>query len=108
MPGAAGARAAFSRSAGAGALAGDLLYFQGMSWLNLGDGPRASAAFDALLEQARAGLAASPAMDFFAKFGEKESAGRRDAGFRYLKGLAFLGTGATSEGPVGARTCPVA
>ncbi len=84
---------AFRQSVGGGAAPGELKYYEGLSWLKLGDKRRASAAFDELIDRARAGLAAYPAMDYFAKFGETESAGRQEAGLHYLLGLGFLGKG---------------
>jgi tetratricopeptide (TPR) repeat protein len=90
-------REAFSHSAGGGPPPGELLYYQGLSWLKLGERSRASAAFDALIGYASAGLAEKPVMDYFAKFGERESAGRRTAGLHYLKGLGFLGKGQRGE-----------
>lgn len=91
------AREAFTRSAGGGAPPGELLYYQGLSWLRLGEKRQGSAVFDALIDRARAGLAAKPALDFFAKFGERESAGRQEAGFHYLLGLGLLGKGQRAE-----------
>ena len=75
----------------------ELLYYKGMSWRRLGEERQAGAAFDTLLERARAGLSAQPDVDFFAKFGDRESAGRREARLRYLLGLGFLGRGRRTE-----------
>ncbi|OGD20001.1 MAG: hypothetical protein A2W03_15995 [Candidatus Aminicenantes bacterium RBG_16_63_16] len=91
------AKEALALSADGDAPPGELLYYKGLSWRKLGDPGRATAAFDALIAHARAGLADRPSMDFFAKFGERESAGRREAGLHYLLGLGFLGQGRRVE-----------
>ncbi len=87
------ARDAFRRSARGGSAPGELLYYEGLSWLRLGQTRQASIAFDAVIDRARTGLAAEPDLDFFAKFGERESADRQAAGFHYLMGLGLLGKG---------------
>ncbi len=94
---AAGAKEAFRRSAGGGAPADELLYYKGLSWRKLGEERQAGAAFEALLERARAALSAKLEVDFFAKFGDRESAGRREADLHYLLGLGYLGKGQRAE-----------
>jgi hypothetical protein len=47
--------------------------------------------FQGLAEYAEQRITASPAMDFFTKFGEKQSAAAQRAQAYYLLGLAYLG-----------------
>jgi tetratricopeptide (TPR) repeat protein len=91
------AKEMFERSANSNAPPGELLYYQGLSCRKLGRGEEAAAAFDRLVNWSRAGLDGQPAMDYFAKFGGRESAERREAGFRYLLGLGLLGQGQRAE-----------
>ncbi len=91
------ARQAFRRSVGGGDAAGELAYYQGLAWRELGDEPKADAAFNNLIQTAQKSLGTPPAADYFAKFGENESALRRTARLHYLLGLGFLGKGQHSE-----------
>jgi hypothetical protein len=50
-----------------------------------------------LADKARAALAAAPAMDFFEKFGERQSARTRQAALHFLAGLGLLGLGKEAE-----------
>jgi tetratricopeptide (TPR) repeat protein len=87
----------FERSANCAAPPGELLYYQGLSCRKLGRVGESEAAFDRLVAWGRAGLEGQPAMDYFAKFGERESAERRQAEFRYVLGLGLLGRGRQAE-----------
>jgi len=89
----AGAEEAFERSATAAAGLSDLTYFQGLSWKMLGQDSKARDCFDRLVQFAREQMEQAPAMNFFAKFGEKESAKRRKANLHYLLGLGLRGQG---------------
>ncbi len=89
----AAAREAFKRSTEAPAGPSEAAYFQGLSWRRLGEEPRALECFDRLIDFARENIKESPAMDYFAKFGERESGRRRTAQFHYLLGLGRLGRG---------------
>jgi tetratricopeptide (TPR) repeat protein len=68
-------------------------YYQGLSRRKLGDGQKASETFAGLIAFAQENLAKSPSLDYFAKFGERESALRREARYHYLLGLGLLGSG---------------
>jgi tetratricopeptide (TPR) repeat protein len=68
-------------------------YYQGMALLNLGCAEEAERMFEGLERFARKRLKDSPEMDFFAKFGERQSASYRRAQAHYLLGLSFLGKG---------------
>jgi len=50
-----------------------------------------------LITFAQKRLKAAPSLDFFAKFGEKQSAATRQAQARYLLGLGCLGKGNKAE-----------
>jgi tetratricopeptide (TPR) repeat protein len=88
---------AFKRSAEAASGPPETAYFQGLSWRKLGQEPRARECFDRLIGLARENLEKGPAMDFFAKFGERESGRRRTAYFHYLLGLGRRGWGEQAE-----------
>jgi len=88
---------AFKRSAEAASGPPETAYFQGLSWRKLGQEPRARECFDRLIGLARENLEKAPAMDFFAKFGERESGRRRTANFHYLLGLGRRGRGEEAE-----------
>jgi tetratricopeptide (TPR) repeat protein len=88
---------AFKRSAAAVIRPGVPAYFQGLSWTRLGEEEMARACFDRLVGFARENLEKAPSMDYFAKFGERESGRRRMAHFHYLLGLGRRGRGEEAE-----------
>ena len=90
-------REAFRRSAEAMAGPSESTYYQGLSWRKVGEEPRARESFEGLVRFARAGLEKAPAGDYFAKFGEKESANRREAHLHYLLGLGLRGLGQEAQ-----------
>ncbi len=90
------AREAFQRSADAVVGPGVPAYYQGLSWRKLGQEERAGACFSRLARFAQESLDKAPGMDFFAKFGERESGRRRMAYFHYILGLAKRGRGEVS------------
>jgi tetratricopeptide (TPR) repeat protein len=91
------ARKAFECSAQASADPSEMTYFQGLSWKRLGRDSDAGRCFELLIRFARAKLAQSASLDYFAKFGEKESAKRREANLHYLLGLGLRGLGKDAE-----------
>jgi len=91
------AREAFERSAQAPADLSELTYFQGLSWKRLGRDLDAQRCFERLVRLAREKLEKSPAMDYFAKFGKKESAQRRQANLHLILGLGLRGLGKDAE-----------
>jgi tetratricopeptide (TPR) repeat protein len=64
-----------------------------MSYLRLGRKGDAVRLFSGLKQFAQERLEATADMDFFAKFGEKQSAVSRRAQAYYLLGLSYLGSG---------------
>jgi len=69
----------------------ELSFYQGMSYQRLGQKEDAERIFSGLMRFARERLEATADMDFFAKFGERQSAVSRRAQAHYLLGLGFLG-----------------
>ena len=68
-------------------------YYSGLALSELGRTSEAAARFEDLARRAREALAASPSMDFFEKFGERQSARSRQANLHFLAGLGLLGMG---------------
>ena len=71
----------------------ELSYYQGVSYLRLGRKEDAVRLFSGLMRFAQERLETTGDMDFFAKFGERQSAANRRAQAHYLLGLSFLGKG---------------
>jgi len=71
----------------------ELSYFQGMSFQRLGRKDEAERMFSGLIRFSEERLRATEEMDFFAKFGEKQSAANRRAQAHYLLGLSYFGKG---------------
>jgi tetratricopeptide (TPR) repeat protein len=71
----------------------ELSFYQGMSCRELGREEEAIRIFSGLKAFARQKVESTADMDFFAKFGEKQSAAKRRAQAHYLLGLAHLGIG---------------
>ena len=90
-------RKSFERSVEKASGPSELTYHQGLSWRKIGVEARARDSFEVLVRFARAGLEKAPAGDYFAKFGEKESANRREAHLHYLLGLGLRGLGREAE-----------
>ncbi len=87
------AREYYERSIAQPAKGAESDYYQGMSYLRLGRVEQARQMFDGLTQFALKRLEDSPDMDFFAKFGEKQSAHNLRAQAHYLLGLSCLGRG---------------
>jgi tetratricopeptide (TPR) repeat protein len=66
-------------------------YFRGLALAGLGRQTEAVQSFEGLVDFARERLAASPSMDFFEKFGEKQSAAAHEAQYHFLTGLGLKG-----------------
>ena len=71
----------------------ELSFYQGMSYQRLGQKEDAARIFSGLMRFAKEKLKATSDMDFFAKFGERQSAVSRRAQAHYLLGLGLLGQG---------------
>jgi tetratricopeptide (TPR) repeat protein len=66
-------------------------YFKGLALGRLGKAGEAEALFSGLVKFARERLGAAPSMDFFEKFGEKQSAAAHEAQYHLLAGLGLRG-----------------
>lgn len=72
-------------------------YYQGLSCLKLGGKARAGEIFSALAEEGRKLMEQGSAVDFFAKFGEKESANVQLSNAYLLMGLGSKGLNESAE-----------
>ena len=75
----------------------DPMYYQGLAFRKLGNLSGANLCFEELIRGAKERLQAAPAMDFFEKFGEKQSASVQNAQVHFILGLGYLGKGQKVE-----------
>ena len=75
----------------------EMLYYQGMAALKLGQHSDAIQLFDQLIALGEKALAAGSEVDYFAKFGQRRSDRFRRADADYLIGLGNLGKGETAK-----------
>jgi hypothetical protein len=94
---AAEAKSSFEKAAAFSAGLSEQAYYRGQALKALGRLEEADVAFSGLAKKAQDGLAAAPAMDFFEKFGERQSARTRQADLHFLAGLGLLGSGKEAE-----------
>jgi len=73
------------------------VYYRGLALEALGRQAEAESVFEGLVKLARDALASVPAMDFFEKFGERQSARTRQANLHFLVGLGLQGTGKEAD-----------
>jgi tetratricopeptide (TPR) repeat protein len=85
------AESSFEKGAAFGAHLSEQSYYRGLALEALGRSEAAVGVFAGLAKQAREALAVAPAMDFFEKFGERQSARTRQANLHFLAGLGLLG-----------------
>jgi len=88
-----GATAAFEKAAAFRHGWSELSFYQAQAYQNLGKVAEAAKIFDGLIRFAGERLKSGPAMDFFEKFGERQSAIAQSAQAHYLLGLGYLGKG---------------
>ncbi len=94
------ARKYFQMSTAREAMASSYIrYYQGLSWVALGNKTEAEKAFNDLISEGdrQINLSESREVDFFAKFGEREAANARLSNACLLKGLGFKGLGNIEE-----------
>jgi len=72
-------------------------YYKGLALTRLGQAAEAEALFSGLVRFARERLGAAPSMDFFEKFGERQSVAAHEAQYRLLAGLGLRGLKRTAE-----------
>ena len=75
-------------------------YYSGSALQKLGRTSEAKARFEDLARQAGTALDAAPAVDFFEKFGERQSARIRQADLHFFYGLGLLGLGKKGEAAI--------
>ena len=93
----AAAEAAFAKAAGYRTGWSEQSYYQALAERKLGREAEAAKRFAGLAGFAEDRLKTAPAMDFFEKFCERESARRLSAQMRFLLGLGRLGAGRREE-----------
>jgi len=72
-------------------------FYEAKAFEALGQRDKAAALYEGLRASGETQQKEASAVDFFAKFGERESAGQRRANAQYLLGLGHLGLGQTVE-----------
>ena len=72
-------------------------YYQGLSLLKLGNKTKAAEYFNSLISEGDKQIKQGSEVDFFAKFGERESENVRLSNAYLLKGLGYKGLGKTDE-----------
>jgi len=75
----------------------EMEYYQGLAALKLGQNTQAQHYFDDLIRRGEKALAGGSEVDFFAKFGRRQSERQRLANAHYLVGLGNLGKGETAK-----------
>jgi len=78
----------------------EMLYYQGMAALKLGQNSEATQIFDELIAMGDKALAAGSDIDYFAKFGQRRSRRFHLADAHYLIGLGNLGKGDAAKAKV--------
>jgi tetratricopeptide (TPR) repeat protein len=79
---------------------GTTSYYKGLSYKKLGQNDKAEKLFDALVEEGNMRMNKESEVDFFAKFGEKESANNRLSNANLLAGLGLKGLGKNEEAKI--------
>jgi tetratricopeptide (TPR) repeat protein len=90
------AKSDYEQAAGARADRGelsDVRYYQALAQRKLGHEDRAARAFDELINYGTQRLQGGSDLDFFAKFGTRQSVAAQKARAHYLVGLGHLGKG---------------
>jgi tetratricopeptide (TPR) repeat protein len=72
-------------------------YYQALALRKLGRGEEAGKIFDGLVRQGLEEIESSSSVDYFAKFGERQTERARKAGSHFLAGLGYLGLGKDPE-----------
>lgn len=85
------ARTSYEKAASSGRGWSEQSYYQALACQKTGRIGEADKLFDGLIRFAEERLRAAPAMDFFEKFGEKQTALAQSASAHYLIGLGHLG-----------------
>jgi tetratricopeptide (TPR) repeat protein len=91
------ARASYEKAAPFGRGWSEQSYYQALACRKIGRAGEADKLFDGLIRFGEERLRAAPAMDFFEKFGEKQTALAQSASAHYLIGLGRLGKGRKAD-----------
>jgi tetratricopeptide (TPR) repeat protein len=91
------ARRHFEQSAAGPAASPEMRYYQGLAARKLGQDAKAARLFDDLIRMGQDRLHAAGELDFFAKFGSRQSPAVRKADAHWLMGLGLLGKGQRVE-----------
>jgi tetratricopeptide (TPR) repeat protein len=91
------AKSCFEKALAFGTGLSEQAYYMGLALQALGREAESVSVFEGLVQKARDALAAAPAMDFFEKFGERQSARVLQANLHFLVGLGLLGSGQAAE-----------
>ena len=70
-----------------------IVYYQGLSFLKLGDKDKAAELFNILIKEGEKKMSGDSDIDFFAKFGEREAENVKLSNAYLLKGLGYKGLG---------------
>jgi hypothetical protein len=87
----------FEQSAASPAASPEMRYYQGLAARKLGQDAKATRLFDDLIRMGQERLLAAGELDFFAKFGTRQSPAVRKADAYWLVGLGLLGKGQLAE-----------
>ncbi len=87
----------FEQSAARRAAAPEMRYYQGLAARKLGQEAKAAGLFEELIRLGQERLEAAGELDFFAKFGTRQSPAVRKADGHWLVGLGRLGKGQRAE-----------
>jgi len=91
------ARRCFQRAVERRQEGSEISYYQALAYHKLGQEAKAAELLDGLVRAADSRLKAPAALDFFAKFGTRQSEAVRKAQAHYLLGLGYLGQGKKAE-----------
>jgi tetratricopeptide (TPR) repeat protein len=72
-------------------------YYKGLSYQKLGNKEKAAASFNSMIAEGEKRISKGADVDFFAKFGERESANVQLSNAYLLKGLGYKGLGDTKQ-----------
>jgi tetratricopeptide (TPR) repeat protein len=87
----------YTKSAGQKGGRSEVRFYQGLSYLKLGQKSRADEIFDELIETGKQRLSEKPTEDFFAKFGEGQTPQARQASAHYMLALGYRGKGQADQ-----------
>ena len=87
----------YTQSAGQKGGRSEIRFYQGLSYLKLGQKSKADEIFDELIATGRQKLSEKPMEDVFAKFGEGQTPQARQGSAHYMLALGYRGKGLTDQ-----------